>query len=141
MFEYSGFLIKTEPDYKEMIKKGEEIDELWCTVYDENDEQMEHCLGEFNMMCCYEFEEETVKSIEAGICKMIDDEYIVLQLKKENNELLRIKELFHKAVVYIKSTLEDEQIDSILQNKLEMTKAEIKDTLSELENTQEIKML
>lgn len=141
MIKYSGYLINTEPDYKEMIEKGIEIDNLWCTVYDENDEQMEHCLGEFNMMCGYEFMEETAESIEQGIYQIINDDYPAFELERRNKELMRTQELFHRAINFMKTTLGEEGLEGILEKELGMTEDEIENALSEQEQNEEIKML
>lgn len=141
MLKYSGFLIKTEPDYSKMIKQGEEMDTIWCTVYDENDTEMEHSLGEFNMMRCFEFMEETADSIEKGIYKCIDEDYSSFLLEKERLELQHTKELLYRAIHYMKATLGEEGLDKILQKELGMNKNEINDALSEPENTEGINMI
>lgn len=141
MIKYSGYLINTEPDYKEMIKKGEEITDLWCSVYDENDEQMEHCLGEFNMMLGYEFPESTVESIEQGLYQVINDDYPAFELERRNKELMRTEELFHRAINFMKTTLGEEGLEGILEKELGMTEDEIENALSAPEQNEEIKML
>ena len=141
MIKYSGYLINTEPDYKEMIKKGEEITDLWCSVYDENDEQMEHCLGEFIMMLGYEFPESTVESIEQGLYQVINDDYPAFELERRNKELMRTEELFHRATNFMKTTLGEEGLEGILEKELGMTEDEIENALSAPEQNEEIKML
>ena len=141
MIKYSGYLINTEPDYKEMISKGEGVTDLWCSVYDENDEQMEHCLGEFNMMCGYEFMEETAESIEQGIYQIINDDYASFELERRNKELMRTQELFHRAINFMKTTLGEERLEGILEKELGMTEDEIENALSAPEQNEEIKML
>ena len=73
MIKFDGLVIKVEPDYKDRIEKGIEIDELWCEVYQESDTQFKHKLGDFNMTQGFEYDEESVESIEKGIKKMIVD--------------------------------------------------------------------
>ena len=141
MIKYSGYLINTEPDYKEIIKKGEEITDLWCSVYDENDEQMEHCLGEFNMMLGYEFSESTAESIEQGLYQVINDDYPAFELERRNKELMRTEELLHRAINFMKTTLGEEGLEGVLEKELGMTEDEIENALSEQEQNEEIKML
>ena len=71
MFEYENYIIVTEPDYMEILEKGRKCDEYWCSVYDKNDVELEHCLCGFNMMCGFEFDICTKESIETGIKKLV----------------------------------------------------------------------
>ena len=141
MLKYSGYLINTEPDYKEITKKGERIEDLWCSVYDENNEQMEHCLGEFIMMLGYEFSESTAQSIEQGLYQVINDDYPAFELERKNKELMRTQELFQRAINFMKTTLGEEGLDRILEKELGMTEDEIEVVLSEPEQNEGIKML
>ena len=141
MIKYSGYLINTEPDYKEMIKNGEEITDLWCSVYDENDEQMEHCLGEFNMMLGYEFSESTAESIEQGLYQIINDDYPAFELERRNKELMRTQELLDRAINFMKTTFGEEDLAGILEKELGMTKDEIEIAFAAQEQSEEIKML
>lgn len=141
MIKYSGYLINIEPDYKKMIEKGEGIVDLWCSVYDENDEKMEHCLGEFNMMLGYEFSESTAQSIEQGLYQVINNDYPSFELERKNKELMRTQELFYRAIHFMKTSLGEEGIDRILGKELGMTEDEIENALAESEQKEEIKML
>ena len=86
MFKYNGYVIKTRPDYKEALKKGVNIEELVCDVYEETDSEFKNSLLNFNMMPCFEYRENTVSEIEIGIKKMIDldCEYLKLKVNQKN---------------------------------------------------------
>lgn len=42
MFKYDGYLVVTEPDYAEVISKGEKVEELTCSVYEESDTELKN---------------------------------------------------------------------------------------------------
>ena len=93
MIKFDGLVIKVEPDYKDRIEKGIEIDELWCEVYQETDTEFKHPLGDFNMMQGFEYKEATVEDIESGIKKMVETDWSSYQLEIKTLELGRMKEL------------------------------------------------
>ena len=140
--KYDGYEIRVEPDYKEAISKGDEIEELHCEVYDEKDVEMENCLLDFNMMPCFEYDENTVESIEKGIRRMVDNEYSYLELRRKEQLFNRQLELFYRAIEFLKVS-QGEDIRRTLSVNLDMTDEEIDDALSEptVEQTEGINLL
>ena len=136
MVKFDGLVIKVEPDYKERIEKGIEIDELWCEVYQETDTEFKHPLGDFNMMQGFEYKEATVEDIESGIKKMVETDWSSYQLEIKTLELGRLKELLGNAVEYIKESVCSEDLDTALKVCIGMTDDEIK-SLEELPEVQE----
>ena len=104
MIKFDGLVIKVEPDYKDRIEKGIEIDELWCEVYQESDTEFKHKLGDFNMTQGFEYDEESVESIEKGIKKMVESDWASYQLEIKTLELDRTKQILGNAVEYIKES-------------------------------------
>ena len=135
MIKFDGLVIKVEPDYKERIEKGIEIDELWCEVYQESDTEFKHKLGDFNMMQGFEYKEATVEAIESGIKRMVETDWSSYQLEIKTLELDRMKELLGNAVEYIKEAVNSEDIDTTLKICIGMTDDEIKslESLSEVQ--------
>ena len=135
MINFDGLVIKVEPDYKERIEKGIEIDELWCEVYQESDTEFKHKLGDFNMMQGFEYKEATVEAIESGIKRMVETDWSSYQLEIKTLELDRMKELLGNAVEYIKESVNSEDIDTTLKICIGMTDDEIKslESLSEVQ--------
>lgn len=135
MIKFDGFVIKVEPDYKERIEKGIEIDELWCEVYQESDTEFKYKLGDFNMMQGFEYKEATVEAIESGIKRMVETDWSSYQLEIKTLELDRMKELLGNAVEYIKESVNSEDIDTTLKICIGMTDDEIKslESLSEVQ--------
>lgn len=135
MIKFDGLVIKVEPDYKERIEKGIEIDELWCEVYQETDTEFKHPLGDFNMMQGFEYDDESVESIEKGIKQMVETDWSSYQLEIKTLELDRMKELLGNAVEYIKESVNSEDIDTALKICIGMTDDEIKslESLSEVQ--------
>lgn len=126
MIKFDGLVIKVEPDYKDRIEKGIEIDELWCEVYQESDTEFKHKLGDFNMTQGFEYDEESVESIEKGIKKMIESDWSSYQLEIKTLELERTRELLGNAVEYIKESVSSEDLDTALKICIGMTDDEIK---------------
>lgn len=135
MIKFDGLVIKVEPDYKERIEKGIEIDELWCEVYQESDTEFKHKLGDFNMMQGFEYKEATVEAIESGIKRMVETDWSSYQLEIKTLELDRMKDLLGNAVEYIKESVNSEDIDTTLKICIGMTDDEIKslESLSEVQ--------
>ena len=143
MFEYDGYVIKTTPDYKEALKKGNEIDELVCEVYSASDTEFKNCLNEFNMMRSFEYREDTENEIETGIKNIIDSDSLYLELKMKQEKFERQSTYFYRAVGFIKQSMGGEDIENTLRLCIGMTDDEIKETLEELneqEKTQGIEM-
>ena len=126
MFKYNGYLIVTEPDYKEVIDKGGIVDGISGQVYDENDMEQKQTLGEFYLVIGSSFKESSVDAIERSIMEVVLEDQTAFELVKKTNELDRIKELFDNALEYIGETCgtQDELI-SALKDDLGMTDEEL----------------
>ena len=140
MYCYDGFTVKTEPDYREMIAKEREIEEVYCEVYDEKDIAMQRCLMDFNMMPNFEYEENSVDSIENGIKNIIDGNISFLELRKKEQLFNRQSELFYRAIDVLK-TLAGDDIRRTLSDALCMTEDEIEDALSGPEQKEGINLM
>lgn len=144
MFKYDGYVIKTTPDYKEALRKGKDIEELVCEVYQESDTELKICLNEFNMMQCFEYGENTEREIENGIMNIIDSDSSYLELKVKQSNFDRQSELFYRAIEYIKESMGGNDIEATLSECLGMSDEEIKETLDNLneqEENQNIEMI
>ena len=125
MIKFDGLVIKVEPDYKDRIEKGIEIDELWCEVYQESDTEFKHKLGDFNMMQNFEYDDESVESIEKGIKQMVESDWSSYQLEIKILELDRMKQILGNAVEYIKESVNSEDLNHVLKICIGMTEDEI----------------
>ena len=125
MIKFDGLVIKVEPDYKDRIEKGIEIDELWCEVYQESDTEFKHKLGDFNMMQGFEYKEATVEDIESGIKKMVETDWSSYQLEIKILELDRMKQILGNAIEYIKESVNSEDLNHVLKICVGMTDDEI----------------
>lgn len=125
MIKFDGLVIKVEPDYKDRIEKGIEIDELWCEVYQESDTEFKHKLGDFNMMKNFEYDDESVESIEKGIKQMVESDWSSYQLEIKILELDRMKQILGNAVEYIKESVNSEDLNHVLKICIGMTDDEI----------------
>lgn len=144
MFKYDGYVIKTTPDYKEALEKGEEIDELVCEVYAESDTEFKKCLNEFNMMQCFEYKENTAIEIENGIMNIINSDCSYLELQVKQSKFDRQSELFYRAIDFIKQSVGGDDIETTLKVCIGMIDEEIKETLeglNEPEESQGIEMM
>ena len=144
MFKYDGYVIKTTPDYKEALRKGKDIEELVCEVYQESDTELKICLNEFNMMQCFEYGENTEGEIENGIMNIIDSDSSYLELKVKQSKFDRQSELFYRAIEYIKESMGGNDVEATLSECLGMSDEEIKETLDNLnvqEENQNIEMI
>lgn len=137
MFKYDGYIIKTTPDYKEALEKGEEIEELICEVYAASDTELKNCLNEFNMMQGFEYKKKTAMEIENGIMNIINSDSSYLELQVKQGKFNRQTELFQKAIEFIKESVGVDDVEMTLKLCLGMTDEEIKDTLSGLDGTEE----
>ena len=125
MIKFDGLVIKVEPDYKDRIEKGIEIDELWCEVYQESDTEFKHKLGDFNMMQNFEYDDESVEAIEKGIKQMVERDWSSYQLEIKILELDRMKQILGNAVEYIKESVNSEDLNNVLKICIGMTDDEI----------------
>lgn len=127
MIKFDGLVIKVEPDYKDRIEKGIEIDELWCEVYDERDTEFKHKLGDFNMTQGFEYDEESVESIEKGIKKMVESDWSSYQLEILQPVYERKTEILDKALDYFSEIQKGGELYITLSHQLGMTNEEIKE--------------
>ena len=125
MIKFDGLVIKVEPDYKDRIEKGIEIDELWCEVYQESDTEFKHKLGDFNMMQNFEYDDESIESIEKGIKQMVERDWSSYQLEIKILEIDRMKQILGNAVEYIKESVNSEDLNHVLKICIGMTDDEI----------------
>ena len=125
MIKFDGLVIKVEPDYKDRIEKGIEIDELWCEVYQESDTEFKHKLGDFNMMQNFEYDDESVESIEKGIKQMVERDWSSYQLEIKILEIDRMRQILGNAVEYIKESVNSEDLNHVLKICIGMTEDEI----------------
>ena len=125
MIKFDGLVIKVEPDYKDRIEKGIEIDELWCEVYQESDTEFKHKLGDFNMMQNFEYDDESVESIEKGIKQMVERDWSSYQLEIKILEIDRMRQILGNAVEYIKESVNSEDLNHVLKICIGMTDDEI----------------
>ena len=125
MIKFDGLVIVIEPDYKDRIEKGIEFDDLDCKVYDENDTEFKHKLGDFNMMQNFEYDDESVESIEKGIKQMVESDWSSYQLEIKILELDRMKQILGNAVEYIKESVNSEDLNHVLKICIGMTDDEI----------------
>ena len=136
MIKFDGLVIKVEPDYKYRIEKGIEIDELWCEVYQESDTQFKHKLGDFNMTQGFEYDEESVESIEKGIKKMIENDWSSYQLEIKTLEIDRMKDILKNAVEYVKETVDSDDFIRVLKFCFGMNHEEIDSLNAEVKEEQ-----
>ena len=136
MIKFDGLVIKVEPDYKDRIEKGIEIDELWCEVYQESDTQFKHKLGDFNMTQGFEYDEESVESIEKGIKKMIENDWSSYQLEIKTLEIDRMKDILKNAVEYVKETVDSDDFIRVLKFCFGMNHEEIDSLNAEVKEEQ-----
>ena len=125
MIKFDGLVIKVEPDYKDRIEKGIEIDELWCEVYQESATEFKHKLGDFNMMQNFAYDDEAVESIEKGIKQMVERDWSSYQLEIKILEIDRMKQILGNAVEYIKESVNSEDLNHVLKICIGMTDDEI----------------
>ena len=137
MFKYDGYIIKTTPDYKEALEKGEEIEELVCEVYAASDTELKNCLNEFNMMQGFEYKKKTAMEIENGIMNIINSDSSYLELQVKQGKFNRQTALFQKAIEFIKESVGLDDVETTLKLCLGMTDEEIKDALNSLDRAEE----
>lgn len=126
-YEYEQFKIIVSPDYKKAIEFGDAPEVISCEVYSADDVNFEKSLGEFNMMLGFEYDENSVESIEKGINKMMDDSLSFYELQLRENEFKRADELLARAVSYIVELTGIDDLRETLIEKLDMTEAEADD--------------
>lgn len=140
MIKFDGLIITVEPDYKDRIEKGIEIEELNCNAYDENDTAFKNSLLEFTLMPGKDFDEETEADIEKAVKRTVSMDWATIQLERANVQLERTKELFHNAVVYIKEVTDPQEYEKVFKDVIGMIDEEIDASLDELAEKQSQRM-
>ena len=126
MIKFDGLKIVVEPDYKERIEKGIELEELTCYAYDENDIEQKNILLCFTIMPGTDFDDETVEEVEKAIRRTAERDWATIQLERANLKLERTKELFQNAITYIKEVTDPQNCEKVFREALEMTDDEIR---------------
>lgn len=125
MFEYKGYNIIVEPEYKSAIENGDNPFDYMCEVYDKTDSAFEKCLAKFNIMYGFEFKEHTANDVETAINKITDESETYIKLSRTKCELQRKNEILSKAFSYLSEIQNGAELYNTLRNHLEMTDAEI----------------
>lgn len=126
MIKFDGLIIIVEPNYKERIEKGIELEELTCYAYDENDIEQKNILLCFTIMPGTDFDDETVEEVEKAIRRTAERDWATIQLERANLKLERTKELFQNAITYIKEVTDPQNYEKVFREALEMTDDEIR---------------
>lgn len=124
MFKYNGYLIVTEPDYKNIINEGRSVDSISCQVYDENDTEQEQILGDFNIVRGSSYQESSAEAIERAIMEVVEEDQSALELVRKTNELNRVKELLSNAAEYIGESVGHSEVEEVLKESVGMTDEE-----------------
>lgn len=127
MIKYDGLIIVVEPDYKDRIEKGIEIEELSCNAYDESDTEFKNSLLEFTLIPGKDFDDETEADIEKAVRRTVSMDWATIQLERANVKLERTSEILGKALGYLSEIQKGEELYRTLKNQLGMTDEEIKD--------------
>ncbi len=124
--KYNGYLIVTDPDYEELIAKGEVVDDVWCGVYNENDVEQKHMLDDFNIVRGGSFKESSKDAIEKAIQEIVEEDDLAYRLVSVNNELNDVKGLLGKVVSYMGETFDSqEEFVTALKESVGITEEEI----------------
>lgn len=140
MIKFDGLKIVVEPDYKERIEKGIELEELTCYAYDENDIEQKNILLCFTIMPGTDFDDETVEEVEKAIRRTAERDWATIQLERANLKLERTKELFQNAITYIKEVTDLQNYEKVFREALEMTDDEIRLTENKTAEEQNTEM-
>lgn len=127
MIKFDGLIIIVEPNYKERIEKGIELEELTCKAYDEKDTECKNSLLDFILIPGTDFDDETVEEVEKAIRRTAEREWATIQLERANLKLERTKDILGKAFGYLSEIQKGEDLFKTLKNQLGMTEKEIKD--------------
>lgn len=133
VYDYGEYRIVVSPDYKKAIDAGDAPEEIYCEVFVKTDVEYKNGLGEFNMMLGYEYDDNTVESIEEGINKLMDESISFYELKRREAEVDRANELLARSVSYIAELSGTEDLRETLIEKLGMTEAEADNMAQEFE--------
>ena len=140
MFKFDGLVIVVEPDYKDRIEKGIEIEEISCKAYDEEDRSFRHSLLEFTLLPERDFDDETEADIEKAIKRTVSMDWATIQLERANMKLERTKELLQNAVTYIKEVTDPQECEKVFKDVLGMIDEEIESSLEKIAEKQEQNM-
>lgn len=140
MIKFDGLVIVVEPDYKDRIEKGIEIEEISCKAYDEEDRSFRHSLLEFTLLPERDFDDETEADIEKAIKRTVSMDWATIQLERANMKLERTKELLQNAVTYIKEVTDPQEYEKVFKDVLGMIDEEIESSLEKIAEKQEQNM-
>ncbi len=120
--KYNGYLIVTEPEYNELIAKGEDVGDLWCGVYDENDTEKKYMLGDFNIVKSTIYNDclngrDADKSlaisikdeIESTIMSIVQEDSPSYELAKCMNEIARMKGVLENVIAYMGESFDSQE--------------------------------
>ena len=140
MIKFDGLIIIVEPDYKERIEKGIELEELTCKAYDEKDTECKNSLLDFILIPGTDFDDETVEEVEKAIRRTAEREWATIQLERANMKLERIGKLFKNSLTYIKEVTDPQNYEKVFREALEMTDDEIRLTAEKTAEEQNVEM-
>lgn len=140
MIKFDGLVIVVEPDYKDRIEKGIEIEEISCKAYDEEDRSFRHSLLEFTLLPERDFDDETEADIEKAIKRTVSMDWATIQLERANMKLERTKELLQNAVTYIKEVTDPQEYEKVFKDVLGMIDEEFESSLEKIAEKQEQNM-
>ena len=140
MIKFDGLIIIVEPDYKERIEKGIELEELTCKAYDEKDTECKNSLLDFILIPRTDFDDETVEEVEKAIRRTAEREWATIQLERANMKLERIGKLFKNSLTYIKEVTDPQNYEKVFREALEMTDDEIRLTAEKTAEEQNVEM-
>ncbi len=121
---YDKYRIIVSPDYHKAAEIGDEISEVYCRVYHKDDILCKDSLGDFNMMCDFEYLESTAENIENAMRSAIDESAGYYDMALECKTLKRSDELFGRAVSYIIELTGTDGLRETLIEKLDMSEEE-----------------
>lgn len=140
MIKFDGLKIVVEPNYKERIEKGIELEELTCKAYDEKDTECKNSLLDFILIPGTDFDDETVEEVEKAIRRTAEREWATIQLERANMKLERIGKLFKNSLTYIKEVTDPQNYEKVFREALEMTDDEIRLTAEKTAEEQNVEM-
>lgn len=140
MIKFDGLIIIVEPNYKERIEKGIELEELTCKAYDEKDTECKNSLLDFILIPGTDFDDETVEEVEKAIRRTAEREWATIQLERANMKLERIGKLFKNSLTYIKEVTDPQNYEKVFREALEMTDDEIRLTAEKTAEEQNVEM-
>ncbi len=123
-FMYDKYKIIVSPNYNKAIEIGDTVSEVYCRVYHKDDILCKDSLGDFNMMCAFEYSESTVENIENAMRSAMDESAGYYEMALECKTLKRSDELLGRAVSYIIELTGIDELRETLIEKLDMSEEE-----------------